>query len=176
MAEKPAELGDASEKVFKYINITAENLSESSLKSVTMNITVNKSWLTENSIDFSDIVMYRYVGDKWEELETKLVYVLEKDVKYTVKTPGFSYFAIAKRRIGTIAEEAAEEEAVGQEDISGEPVKEAVPEDSEIGEQTESKKSNALLYAIGAIVLAAIVAAIIIRYRKPEETNSKKKK
>ena len=174
LSEKPEAVSEASDKVFNYLKISAENLSESDLESVSMNITVNRTWLSENSIDVSDVVMYRHADGKWVGLETKLALIEVNNVKYEVKTPGFSYFAIAKRGM----EAVTEEESAGEEEVTGETVREDAAEEGEATEpeKAERGRSFAVLYVLGAILLVAIIVAIALGLRKKEAPPAKKKK
>jgi len=55
---------------------------------------VSKSWLVENNIDKSTVVLMRYVDGQWIPLDTKIVGEDNKYVYYIAKTPGFSIYAI----------------------------------------------------------------------------------
>ncbi len=101
-----------SNKVYRYIEITkSQTLNDEIIKNAEIKFKVKKDWLNKNNLDKSNVVLYRYNADKWNELTT---IVGEDDgtyVYYTASTPGFSYFAIGEKTTGTalVVEQKVEE-------------------------------------------------------------------
>lgn len=83
--------------VFQYLDIDAENLSQSNIKSAKLKFNVTKSWLTQNGFSTSDIVLLRFTTS-WEKLPTVVLGESVADVEYEATTPGFSTFAIATEK------------------------------------------------------------------------------
>ncbi len=97
LSSKPSSISpDPSSKVYQYVEIKPENITESKISSATISFKVSTSWLTQNGADASSIVLYRYSGGQWNALST---YPAEGSTtqykKFLAMTPGFSYFAIA---------------------------------------------------------------------------------
>lgn len=86
-----------STKVYKYIELTRENIQESDLSQVEILFEIDNSWLTNNKINEDDVVLYRYVNNKWEELATRKISSTSTKVKYTAVSSGMSYFAIGEK-------------------------------------------------------------------------------
>jgi len=82
-------------KVYKYIDITAVNINETHIDKVKIQFEVNKSWITDNSIDPDTIVLNRYRVNAWERLQTRKTSEDNDFVYYESETPGFSTFAIS---------------------------------------------------------------------------------
>ena len=84
-------------KVFQYMNIDAESLTQSNVKSAKIRFNVTKSWLTQNGFSASDVFLMRFTAD-WEKLSTVVLGESAADVEYEATTPGFSTFAIATEK------------------------------------------------------------------------------
>jgi len=97
LEEKPANVTTPpSEKIYIYLNIE-ENINESDIASFTVKFKVEKTWITNNSIDKNMIVLMRYHNGSWQELPTTLVKEDETYVYYEATVTGFSIFAIAAK-------------------------------------------------------------------------------
>ena len=93
---KPASVTqEISGKVYKYLEINAENLNETNLERAKIQFEVNKTWVLENNLDKNRIYLYRFVNNEWEKLTTRLLNETDNYINYEAETPGFSYFAIA---------------------------------------------------------------------------------
>ena len=110
---------------------------------------VEKSWVTENDIDESTIVMNRYNSGSWEELTTTLTTRDADKLYFTSNTAGFASFAVTGKQL--VADEAGGE---GME----EQTIEATPEHTTTQSQ-EDIPGFCLLFSL-------IVFFITINYRK----------
>ena len=92
---KPASVTqEISGKVYKYLEINAENLNETNLERAKIQFEVNKTWVLENNLDKNRIYLYRFVNNEWQKLTTRLLNETDNYINYEAETPGFSYFAI----------------------------------------------------------------------------------
>ncbi|RLJ01675.1 MAG: hypothetical protein DRP10_03525 [Candidatus Aenigmatarchaeota archaeon] len=92
---KPASVKqEISGKVYKYLEINAENLNETNLEEAKIQFEVNKTWVLENNLDKNRIYLYRFVNNEWQKLTTRLLNETDNYINYEAETPGFSYFAI----------------------------------------------------------------------------------
>lgn len=84
--------------VYKNLNIWVGNSGFSSsenLENARISFRVNRTWLSENGIGESAIILYRYSDNTWNALPTSLKGEDENYFYFTAETPGFSPFAIA---------------------------------------------------------------------------------
>jgi PGF-pre-PGF domain-containing protein len=110
LAKKPAEVTvEVVGKVYQYIRIETQNLTEENIDKAFIRFNVTKSWITDNNIHKNRVFLYRFVENEWQKLSTSLIEENEYFV-YEAQTPGFSYFAIAGE---TFVCEEAEKRCVG---------------------------------------------------------------
>jgi len=86
-----------SDDVYKFVNIwigTGGFASSKNLENATIDFKAEKSWMQDDSIDKSSIVLNRYNDTKWEQLKTSLIGEDDKYLYFTAETPGFSSFTI----------------------------------------------------------------------------------
>ena len=83
--------------VYNYIEVDKTNFADSDLSNVFINFAVNKTWLTDNGVDKTNISLYRWSNDRWNELTTTYVSEDSSEVFYQAESPGFSYFLIGTK-------------------------------------------------------------------------------
>jgi PGF-pre-PGF domain-containing protein len=81
-----------SGRVYRYLEIYSRNLDQS-LENSTIRFSVNKTWISGNSIDRDTVTLNRYT-DTWNRLPTARVTENSEVVFYETECPGFSYFAV----------------------------------------------------------------------------------
>ncbi|MCD4810303.1 MAG: Ig-like domain-containing protein, partial [Methanosarcinales archaeon] len=101
-------------KVYKNLNMWVGNAGWATKRNIadaTVVFTVDKSWITENNIDETSIVLYRYSDDTWHKLVTRKIAENADSLQFEAETPGFSPFAVTGKeeegdpdREGIIAE------------------------------------------------------------------------
>ena len=159
-------------EVYEYVLINS-NLEESKIKRGFITFYLDKSWLSENELSKSEIVLLRQVNGEWTYLNSYLSDE-EEELKYVAETPGFSsLFAIAvetfkpKEEIPVVEEEEVETNVV-LENLDEE------PEPMDYGVAHNVKETNYLTYlwvnwkryilsGIGALILAVFFVSFIIR-------------
>ena len=92
---KPADVLDAPGKVFRYLDIKSQVLTENVITKVKIKFKAEKSWITANGADANKIYLNRFAGGVWNRLNTTKVSEDANTVVYEAETPGFSIFAIA---------------------------------------------------------------------------------
>jgi PGF-pre-PGF domain-containing protein len=97
----PATMAAPNTTVFQYISITTSTIP-GVINQTLLDFSVPQSWLTGNGFAASDIVMMHYVDGQWQTLDTRYVSQKDGDVMYQATMPGFSYFAIAYQKGGTL--------------------------------------------------------------------------
>ncbi len=108
--------------VYKNINIWIGNSGFSSsenLENARINFRVSKAWISENGINESSIILYRYSQDKWNVLPTVRKGEDEDYINFTAETPGFSPFAISSTEKSISSIEALQTENEGNQILSG---------------------------------------------------------
>lgn len=88
---------EPASKVYQYIEITKSNLANADIKKANINFKVAKSWLSKNGVGESDVALYRYADNTWNQLKTTKIGDDANNVLYQAETPGFSTFAIGTR-------------------------------------------------------------------------------
>jgi PGF-pre-PGF domain-containing protein len=82
--------------IYKYVNIFIGNSgwSEGRFSDSIINFQVPVSWVEENNIDLSSIMMYRYYNGDWQPLRTSMTGQVGGYHQFSSPTPGFSTFLI----------------------------------------------------------------------------------
>ena len=97
----PATIAAPLTTVYQYLSITSSTIT-GVVSQTTLEFTIPQSWLTEHGFEPGDIVMMHYVDGKWQTLNTEFISRNDGNVFYRAITPGFSYFAIAYEKGGTL--------------------------------------------------------------------------
>jgi PGF-pre-PGF domain-containing protein len=88
---------DISGKVYHYINIAKENITDSSVNKIYIKFAVNKTWLKSNNVSASNIALYRWSDSKWNELTTTYLSEDASEAFYKAESPGLSVFIIGTK-------------------------------------------------------------------------------
>ena len=78
-----------------YESITMNWINSGAIDHADISFAVNRTWLTEHSLTPEDVLMLRYMDNRWIELPTKLDRFDGDAFYYIASTPDFPYFAIA---------------------------------------------------------------------------------
>ncbi|MFC1454531.1 PGF-pre-PGF domain-containing protein [Candidatus Undinarchaeota archaeon] len=78
---------------YKYLSLT-KNIENSKIENIDINFKVPKSWIGENNIDASTIILNRHSEDQWQKLLTEKQSEDSEYLYFRASTPGFSIFAI----------------------------------------------------------------------------------
>ena len=87
-----------------YIDINSR-ITASSFISATIVFTIEKSWLTQQSIASSSVKLWRWNNNQWNPLVTTKVSETSTTVTFEAVSPGFSVFAVAGTKTVTPAEQ-----------------------------------------------------------------------
>ncbi len=100
LSAKPSSIvGNANGSVYKYFDITSENLSSSSINFSKIVFDVEKVWISSNSLDKNSVILSRYYNNTWNELQTSYLNSTSNYHIYEAITPGFSTFAISAKAL-----------------------------------------------------------------------------
>ena len=80
--------------VYKYFNITTQNLDESNVAKARLKFRVNKTWFTANNMDPATTKLNRYTGSAWQALKTTRIGNDSNYYNFEAETPGFSIFVV----------------------------------------------------------------------------------
>ncbi len=149
--------------VHSYIKVDTQNLKAQDVKSAKFKFKVEKTWLTANNYQVTDVILTRYDGVKWQDLPTKSLGSTGGVETYEAVSPGFSTFAIVGRT--KVEAVKAVEEAKKAEDAAKEP---EVKEEPKVEEKKEEKKADAPViptqpkkpYTGWIVVLVIVVVAV----------------
>ena len=94
---KPAEVSvEKSGKVYNYLQIETQNLADKLDKGI-VTIQVDKIWASNNNLGKDRIAMFKFDGNKWNELTTNYKSEDNDYYYYDVELDSFSYFAISEK-------------------------------------------------------------------------------
>lgn len=85
--------------VYNYIDVAMKNMTDTDIDKVWLMFAVNRSWLTDNGIGDENITIYRWQEGNWKDLEAIKTGEDKDEMLYTVRSPGFSIFAIGTRLV-----------------------------------------------------------------------------
>ena len=90
-------------KVYDLIEISDNKIAfkEAVVSERTVNFKVEKSWLSQNGLDKSDVALLRYNNNEWVALPTTVGSEDALAVEYKATTPGFSFFAVGEKSAAT---------------------------------------------------------------------------
>lgn len=94
LADRPSDVSSPAASVFRYIKVTTENIPDDKIDKAKIKFKVDKSWVTNNSIDVNTIALERYENGVWNKLVTKKVSEDATSYSFEADLPGFSVFAI----------------------------------------------------------------------------------
>ena len=98
LPRRPDKVRGLDKKVYTYLEIKAEE-SIKEAEDIKIQFKVKEKWLEENRAGVDDIILSRYVDNRWERLETSYLSSKGGYAYYEAKTSGFSYFAISLNEI-----------------------------------------------------------------------------
>ncbi len=144
--------------VYRNLNIWVGNggfSSSENLENARISFRVNKTWIAENCINESTMILYRYGDDTWNALPTTLTGENQDYFYFISETPGFSPFAIAGPEKNTQLVEIAsagdkESNVTSAGEISGEESEANLASDKE-KEDKESPGPGVLFSAAGLL-------------------------
>lgn len=148
---KPAAVTqDISGKVFHYIQVD-KNVTDASVNQSIIRFEVNKTWITENNVNKSDIALFRYT-DKWNKLQTSEISDVNQTVLYEAISPGLSVFAIGVGE--TPAAPTTEQQPTTEQPTTKEDKEEATP---------TGKGKNTLFIILAVIGVAIAVLVVLVK-------------
>ncbi|MFH1307886.1 MAG: PGF-pre-PGF domain-containing protein [archaeon] len=145
--EKPGAVSEKLGKVYKYIQIFAENLDNNMTKSI-LTLQVNKSWVDTNT-NKNSISLYRYnsATSSWDNLNASYSTADSGNYYYKVNLKSFSFFAIATP------------DSAASNASSGDVNSTTVGTDQESGEDGQS--TSIWIWILGIIIVVIIITIII---------------
>lgn len=168
--------------VYKSMNLWVGNQGTASPENIKNAITefrVEKVWIALNSVDRVSIRMWRFDGEKWEELPTVEVAEDGTYVYFKAETSGFSPFAISAieeavgeagredERLLSSSTEEEEEESAGTKVISGMVPKgnaSAVVESSaKVEKYAKSGRRTNVLISVGLLSVIILIGYVALR-------------
>jgi len=146
---KPASvIHELTGKVYHYIQIDKENITDADINKTLIKFKVEKSWISSNRINVSTIALNRYTN-KWEKLPTRKISEDATDVYFEAESPGLSVFAITGEEIKGVTTTITTTTTT-------------IP--------TYKKVSNRIWIVVGALIVFAIIAFFLWRYLKPTQS------
>ncbi len=85
-------------KVYQYLQVQHEKVEKEHIDNVTVDFSVEKSWLINNSIEKDDVVLLRKEEEEWNELSTENIDEDDEKVYYSSQLKGLSIFAVSGKK------------------------------------------------------------------------------
>lgn len=170
----PSSVGNPGTNVYEYENAELYYADNSELSGGTFNFKVEKSWMTANGYDYTDIVMLHYNEEtgEWENLPTTFLSEDGNYYYYSAETPSFSWFAIAvsedSAAVSGSSESTKAATAVSTSSSSNVPAESTAATDNPGGTE-EQQAGMPVVIPVLFVVIAIIAIAAIAPRRKKEE-------
>lgn len=101
VTRQDGEPADVSHRIagtpYRYLEITASNLSNDDISRARVGFDVNATWLDAAEATAEQVQLARYTPDGWTPLPTTVQDRTGDTITYVAETPGFSYFSIFAR-------------------------------------------------------------------------------
>ncbi|OKY79235.1 MAG: Cell surface protein [Candidatus Methanohalarchaeum thermophilum] len=91
----PSDTGVPGRDVYRFLDLSHENVNDEQIDSVSFTFRVEKSWLDERTDDYNDIKLYRYDDGDWQKLYTEVTDQDSSYVYYESNSPGLSVFSVS---------------------------------------------------------------------------------
>lgn len=88
---------DVPGMVYHYINIEKINMTDSDINVVNFEFAVNKTWLTNNNVSASNITLYRWNNNQWDDLNATKINESTQEAFYNANSRGLSVFVIGAK-------------------------------------------------------------------------------
>lgn len=97
LSKKPSDISEdiGTGITHSYIQIDETNIEDSDIDTVTIKFKVPLSWINENNIDKTTVVLNRYAESKWNALTTAEESEDATYIHYSAASPGLSVFGIS---------------------------------------------------------------------------------
>jgi PGF-pre-PGF domain-containing protein len=159
------------DEVYKNVNMWLGNkgwANPKNIENATITFKVDKTWIDDNNILISNIIMNRYYEGHWHPLTTSLINCDDDYCYFTSQTQGFSCFAITTKReyIGNPgAEGISDKPKTDEEELSVNPPTDV--NESGINTSTDQKQdSPGFSLSAGLLSLMICLASIIYCKKK----------
>ncbi|MBU4456210.1 MAG: S8 family serine peptidase, partial [Nanoarchaeota archaeon] len=155
----PEGINEYNKKVYKYLEITTEKITDADIKNAKVEFMVDNDWLANNNIQRDRIAFFRY-KDGWTEQKTEYLMTINNKHYFSAEVSGFSIFAIAEKPNEIVKEKPVE--ANNETSITGAAIlKEEVPK-----EEFWNKKFTIKLFLIITLIYISSIAHFIVNKRK----------
>ena len=139
-------------KVYHYIQIDKENITDADINKTLIKFRVEKSWISSNRINVSTIALNRYTN-KWEKLPTRKISEDATDVYFEAESPGLSVFAITGEEVKAVTTATTTAATT-------------IPAYKKISKIT-------WMWVLVAVIIFVIIALILWRYLRPSHPKYK---
>jgi PGF-pre-PGF domain-containing protein len=168
----PLNIPTPARKVKKYLVIEHPDIDNSEIADSKLEFTVDDEWMKASNAKKEDVILSKYVADKWKDLKTTYVKSVGNIHYFSAESEGFSTFAVTLNNTA-----ASPQQAIPP--VQGQ-------QDSEASDQSQENKEdgfvNRLLsppFIIGAsvfVVLLFILTNLPPRQKKEDKANPEEEK
>ena len=164
-SERPSGVSDVDGTVYRYVTINKSNVADSSVSNVTIGFSVDGDFVSDNGASEDDVVLLRYEGGEWVEVETRLSSSAGGSYSYEAVSDGFGSYAVVLKSAPATGE--VSNSVVGEDDDAnvGSPEILADTIDTEI--PTSGGGSIWILWiVVGFVLVLAAGAGALFFFRK----------
>ncbi|MBI4015548.1 MAG: PGF-pre-PGF domain-containing protein [Candidatus Aenigmarchaeota archaeon] len=87
--------------IYQFYEFVLDGISDANIKNATIELQINSSWISENSVDSGKIFLQRWTGTAWNKTAAKKGTEGTDSVEYSAVSPGLSFFAVTGTTGGT---------------------------------------------------------------------------
>ena len=139
-------------KVYHYMEINKTNVTDADINQTAIRFEVEKSWITTNNVNKSEVALFRYSNNAWNKLQTTELSDDGTNVLYESLSPGFSVFAIGVGETPTVP--ATEQQPTTEQPTTKEDKEQVTP---------TGKGRNTLFIILAAIGVAIAVLVVLVK-------------
>lgn len=179
----PAEVTKAVEgKVYQYIEIKHDKLTDNNIKSAKVKFTITKKWTADNGVSKANVVLKRFKDGSWTDMKTTLSSESSAEITYEAELPGLSVFAIGEAVPTAATQQQTTQQPVeqpsaqtGQQPAQGTtPSTPSAPSaPSSPGQPLYGSYPNETVYYAAGIIAILAVAYLLLRSRKKNKAKKK---
>ncbi|MCX7698991.1 MAG: PGF-pre-PGF domain-containing protein, partial [Candidatus Goldbacteria bacterium] len=120
--EPPTGIISPSGELYAFITVDKTNFRDEDISSTTIKFRVPISWINENNINESSIVLYKYENNKWIQLQTSLISRDGNYLYFSAISQGLSLYSIVGQVKTTSQSPVAEEKPSTKPTTSEKPI------------------------------------------------------
>ena len=164
-SNRPSGVSRFDGDVYRYVSVNMSSIGGSSVSNLTVGFKVDGSFVSDNDAVGDEIVLVRYDGHRWVEVDTRMVSYVTGVYSYRAVSDGFGFYVVALKSdpvkeedvsessqvtVKSVVEKSSDADSVGDSDEDPEVVSDEEPDFA----------GGAFFYVMIAVILVLIVLGI----------------